>query len=45
MYSQVIMQISSETTFDAGVILYNANPLQRWRWVIGLYCWFWCTTG
>jgi len=42
MYCQVITQISSETTFDAGVILYNANSLQRWRWMIG---WFWCTTS
>jgi len=30
MYSQVIMQISSETAFDAGVILHNAKSLQRW---------------
>jgi len=39
------MQISSETTLDAGVILHNAKLLQRWRWMIGLYCWFWCMTG
>jgi len=42
------MQISSKTTFDGGVILHNAMSLQcrlqRCRWMIGLYYWFWCTT-
>jgi len=28
MYSQVITQIFSETTFDARVVAYNANSLQ-----------------
>jgi len=38
MYSQVIKQISSETTFNAGVmpVLHNAKSLQRWRWITGL---------
>jgi len=42
MYSHVIRQISSETTFDAGVI---SHCMQRWRWIISLYCWSWWTTG